>query len=294
MIFLMRLHKYIMKKNKRLDKKTIIAIIWLVFTVSLASWWMRLGLQFMGPKKSMILSEGITLVFFILLGGVALIYYIYAERRQRIQTEEFFASTNHEIKTYIASVRLRAEGLADDLKDPLEISEAKKIVSDTVRLEMQIENSLIFAAGKQHQLFLQKTDLKQYLERLNDSWIDIKIDVVGDGFIITDKRIFNIIVKNIIQNSIVHGKASQIQIKITQDNKDTIIKFKNNGLEFAGDLAKLGKLFYRHQNTSRSGIGLYLVKMLSEKLDGTVMFNLGEDKGLETVLTFSRRLSEKV
>ncbi len=278
-----------MKKNKHnRDYKTLIAIIWLIFTVSLASWWMRLGLQYMGSKRSMILSEGITLVCFISLGGIALIYYIYAERKQRKQIEEFFASTNHEVKTYIASVRLRAEGLADDLSDPQEASEAKKIVADTVKLEMQIENSLIFAAGDQYQVFLQSIDLKQYLERFNDSWVNITIDVTGDSKLSTDKRILSVIAKNIIQNSIIHGKATQIDINIKEENKHTIVHFSNNGLPFEGEFSKLGMLFYRHQGTSRSGIGLYLVKMLSQKLNSEVSFSIGHNKGLETMLRFPR------
>jgi signal transduction histidine kinase len=291
---MMVIKKYIMKKNNNIDKKTIFAITWLIFTVSLAAWWMRLGLQFMGPKRSMILSEGITLVIFILLGGVALVYYIYAERKQRIQVEEFFASTNHEVKTYIASVRLRAEGLADDLVNLEDISEAKKIVADTVKLEMQIENSLIFSAGNQYQIYLQTIDLKQYLEGLNDSWVNIIIKVEGSFQLSTDKRIFNVIIKNIIQNSIVHGKASQINITLKEANNNIAISFSNNGLPFVGDLTKLGILFYRHQDTSRSGIGLYLVKMLTKKLAGNVSFNLGKNQGLETTLHFPRGIDDKV
>ncbi len=269
-----------MKENKLIDWKIISAIIWLVFTVSLASWWLALGLKYSTEKKTMIVMEGLTLIFFVAGGGVALIYYVLQERKRNFKLNQFFASANHELKTYMASLRLRAEGLSEDLEGKPESEDASKIVSDTVRLELQLENSLIFSEPSNRQVFLEEIDLSAYLSGIKDQWPNIELIVQGQTSLKADKRMLEVIVKNLIQNAIVHAKATSIIFSL-EANK---IIISNNGDVFSGDLEKLGQMFYRHQHQSRSGIGLYLVQNLGNSLGISTSFKLSENGTLKIVL----------
>lgn len=273
-----------MKKNKLIDWKIVSAMIWLLFTVSLASWWLALGLQYSTAKRSMIIGEGLTLILFIASGGIALIYYILEERKRNYQLNQFFASANHELKTYMASLRLRAEGLSEDLEGAPQAKDASKIVSDTVRLELQLENSLIFSEPKNRQIFKESIDLREYLEGLDEQWMNIKISIIGNCKLKADRRMIDVIIKNLIQNAIIHAKASEISFKLEEKG---LVLITNKGEAFKGELLKLGELFYRHQHKSRSGIGLYLVKTLCESLGGKVNFSLSDDKSLRVQLEFS-------
>jgi signal transduction histidine kinase len=272
-----------MKKSKLIDWRIVSAIIWLLFTVSLASWWLALGLQYSTGKKSMIIGEGLTLILFIASGGIALIYYILEEKKRNYQLNQFFASANHELKTYMASLRLRAEGLSEDLAGKEQAKDAAKIVSDTIRLELQLENSLIFSEPKNRQVFLESIDLREYLESLSEQWMNIKISIKGEFKLRADRRMIDVIIKNLIQNAIIHAKASEIIFEL-QDRGLVVVT--NLGKPFIGELPRLGELFYRHQHKSRSGIGLYLVKTLSEALGGKVAFSLSRDKTLKVELEF--------
>lgn len=271
-----------MKEDKLIDWKIVSAIIWLVFTVSLASWWMALGLKYSAAKHNMILAEGLTLIVFIAGGGIALIYYVLQERKRNFKLNQFFASANHELKTYMASLRLRAEGLSEDLSGKPEAEDAAKIVNDTVRLELQLENSLIFSEPRNRQVFFEDINIAEYLNAITEQWPNIKILVKGEASIKADRRMLDVIVKNLIQNSIVHASAKEILFTL---DKNTIV-VTNDGNPFSGDLLKIGQMFYRHQHQSRSGIGLYLVKTLTESIDGQVQFHLAEDKTLKTTLEF--------
>ncbi len=272
-----------MKKDKLIDWKIVSAMIWLLFTVSLASWWLALGLQYSTSKKSMIIGEGLTLIVFIASGGIALIYYILEERKRNFQLNQFFASANHELKTYMASLRIRAEGLSEDLEGKDEARAASKIVSDTIRLELQLENSLIFSEPKNRQIFMESINLREYLLGLSEGWMNIKISIKGDSIIRADRRMIDVIIKNLIQNAIIHAKASEITFELGSAG---LVIVTNLGEPFKGELPRLGELFYRHQHKSRSGIGLYLVKTLSESLGGKVAFSLSNDKSLKIELEF--------
>lgn len=272
-----------MKEDKLFNWKINSAIVWLFFTVSLASWWMVLGLKYSGPKKSMIVAEGLTLIVLLAGGGIALIYYILQERRRNFKLNRFFASANHELKTYMASLRLRAEGLSEDLEGRPESLSASKIVRDTVRLELQLENSLIFSEPKDRQLFIEDINISNYLDEIVDQWPNIKIIFAGELCLKADRRLLDVIVKNLIQNAIVHGEASAVNFELGSSS----IVVTNNGKEFIGDLMKLGEMFYRHQHKSRSGIGLHLVKTLVESLGGKTSFELAEDKTLKVKMVFN-------
>lgn len=267
-------------KKKSFEFKITSAIAWLIFTVSLASWWLGLGLQYIGPKKWMIISEGLTLIFFIIAGGVSLIMYMKSEHRMRKQTEEFFASNNHEVKTYITSLRLKAEGLVSDLEGTDEVFEAQKIIDDTVRLELQVENSLLLAAHEQN-IFKENINLKDYFQQMSQLFSDIDVKFNGEDYThSTDKRMFDIITKNIIQNAKVHAGAKCVNVDFKNLETSIELQFTNDGQPFLGNFNKLGELYYRHSSSSRSGIGLYLVKQMITRLNGQLTFSLCENSRL--------------
>ena len=68
----------------------------------------------------------------------------------------------------------------------------------------------------------------------------------------------------------IHTSSKKINIKITQDKKHVHFSYFDHG-EFKGDLEKLGTIFYKHNSTKGSGIGLYLSQKLLEKMDGDLI-----------------------
>lgn len=272
---------------KVVDWKISMAIIWLIFTVSLSIWWTRLGLQYIGPKKGMILGEGVTLIICLTIGGIVLIRYIVRERQKNKEINSFFASANHELKTYTASIRLRAEGLEQDLADSNLSADAQKIVRDTVRLEVQLENSLIFSEPGKKQIFIEDISFANFAKNIHSSLSSGAIVITGDLKIAADKRMLTIILKNIFQNALVHAKASTLYISARQDPKGKVVEISSDGEPFRGTLEKCGVMFYRHQHNSRSGIGLYLVKMLMKCMNHQVHFRTDEHDRFVVELTFS-------
>jgi len=53
----------------------------------------------------------------------------------------------------------------------------------------------------------------------------------------------------------------------------------DNGRGFPGDVGQLGKLFVRHARSSGSGVGLYIVRQLIKRMNGTIRFRSSESEG---------------
>jgi signal transduction histidine kinase len=65
-----------------------------------------------------------------------------------------------------------------------------------------------------------------------------------------------------------------------------IIRVRDNGHGFHGDLNRLGKLFVRHTRGSGSGVGLYIVRQLVKRMNGTINFTDSSSNGFLAEMVF--------
>ncbi len=284
-------------KTRPFRWKMIAAIIWLVFTLTLSGWWLIFGLKqidlishLQNAEGSLILRqhrmlvlEGSVLLGLLLGGGVALAYYIIVETRRASQIQRFFAAFTHDLKTSLASLRLQGEALSEDLKDSEHRGLLRRLIKDQVRLELQLENSLFISNTENSKLYLEKISLAEALSSLAQTWGEMKISTEGNAQVEVDTRAFESVFKNLFQNSFIHGRATQIQISITALEAERVkISVRDNGRGFQGEIKKLGQVFYRHNSTSGSGIGLYLTSLLVRQMGGEVKFIAQPSEGFVT------------
>ena len=132
------------------------AASWMVFTVALASWWLIFGLSqarqlgaLEGPDAAqvgrvarMLVFEGAVLVGMLVAGGVALLVAIRLEQRRRRDLRSFFMAFTHDLKTSLTSLRLQAEALREDLPEAAANPNLQRMLKDSVRLQLQLENAL--------------------------------------------------------------------------------------------------------------------------------------------------------
>lgn len=290
--------------QRKFDFQIGAAIAWLAFTLTLAGWWLVFGLRQaklivelnhqqaleLARHQRMLIWEGSILFGLILCGGAALISYIYQLRKRSRQIREFFATFSHETKTSIARLRLQAESLQEDLKDS-QSPILGRLIRDTVRLELQLENSLFLAQDEDVRLIFESISLSETLENFLHQWPDIEFKIDRDIQFMADRRAVESIFKNIIQNSVIHGKAKKIKVTAeTQGEGRITIRFQDDGLGLQGDVEKLGHLFHRHYSGSGSGLGLHIVRRLIQRMHGTIAFRANSGQGFCCELSFARSL----
>lgn len=269
------------RASRRLSMKFALAAVWLVFTVALATWWLIFGLGRMESdmpvdrQHRMLVSEGGVLIALLIVGGGALLYNIRVEARRARQVEEFFASFTHDLKTSLASLRIQTESLRDDLEgstvDFANSGQNKllaRIMSDAGRLETQLENALFLADADKSSMLLEDVSIKELIYSLAHLWPRMKIQVHGDVSVLADRRALESIVRNIAQNSSRHGQALTLDVRCESRDAFAVVQFKDDGRGFAGNVKRLGEIFGRQTGLSGSGIGLYLVAKLVERLGG--------------------------
>jgi len=283
--------------------RIVIALVglWVVFTVTLAGWWLVFGLRQLDLLNrlklegaadfhrhyQMLLWEGGILILSLIGGGLALFYYARREQKRHAQVEEFFAAFTHDAKTALASLRLQAESLREDFADAEHSPLLDRLLSDTLRLQLQLENSLFLVNLARGAFFLEPISLRDRIDTLRHHWPDLLITQSGDGVIMADARALESVLTNLVQNSVTHGQASEVDVIVKRcDNGRLIVRVSDNGHGFHGDLRRLGKLFVRHTRGSGSGVGLYIVRQLVKRMNGTIVFTDASSSGFVAEIDF--------
>src|SRR5207245_1553301 len=122
----------------------------------------------------MLMWEGGVLIASLIGGGLALYYYARREQQRHARVEEFFAAFTHDAKTALASLRLQAESLKEDLgskPSPL----LDRLLQDTLRLQIQLENSLFLVKLPSGRLLIEPVKLSNLIDTLRYHWPDVTI-----------------------------------------------------------------------------------------------------------------------
>src|SRR6266849_125320 len=297
-----------MRERKR--NRVVIALVglWVVFTVTLAGWWLIFGLRQLDLLNrlnlegavalhrhyQMLLWEGSILIASLIGGGLALFYYARREQKRHAQVEEFFAAFTHDAKTALASLRLQAESLREDFANAGPNPLLDRLLSDTLRLQLQLENSLFLVNLTRGKFFLEPIRLSNRVETMRLHWPDLAITQSGDGTVMADARALESVLTNLVHNAVTHGQARKVDVKVKLSDGRVQVRVSDNGRGFQGDFNELGKLFVRHTPSSGSSVGLYIVRQLVRRMNGSITFQNGGSGGFTAEFDFSNAETSEV
>ncbi|MCG8611877.1 MAG: HAMP domain-containing histidine kinase [Pseudomonadales bacterium] len=262
-----------------------------------------------GPGASIILWTSLILFLVLISGFIALYALGLRQIRLARQQQDFVSAVSHELKTPLTSIRMYGEMLREGW-----VSDAKKreyydfIHDESERLSRLIANVLQLARMERNDIKLDcKTLAVTTLADIIRSKVSSHIERAGFSFeqtldancedlqIHIDSDAFTQILINLIDNAIKFSrnadiKKIDIQIKCEQ-NRQVVFSVRDYGPGIAkSQLKKIFQLFYRQGNeltreTVGTGIGLALVKQLTEAMGGKVDV-VNEETGLRFELVF--------
>jgi signal transduction histidine kinase len=297
--------------ERRLRLLVLAQATWMILVAILGAWWGRLLLkqasriaelevmtgattnsaQIQWLKTQRMLSGESVSFFVLVLASTALLFSLYWRDLKRSRSiQAFFASVTHELRTPLTSIRLQAESIADISGDPAQKALIERLLEDTLRLESQVERTLELARVEGGgPVLLQTVQVKPWLDRAIHSWKSVYRDRVDfktefeDVSVSADPAALQVILKNLLENSIKHSKRIPVVVDVRAGNG--FISFQDNGGGYAGNTRRLGELFFRGAGSQGSGVGLYLVQVLMRRMGGDAVFS--NEGGFRVDLHFS-------
>jgi signal transduction histidine kinase len=273
-----------------------LTLLWVLMLLGLGSWWLYLVFKLHASMSSLNLPElgsqsrflnmmrwegSFFFIFLILLGGSLTIMY-FRDMRKSKAMQAFFASLSHELKTPLASMRLQAEVIKDLIEDETHSHEqlsalTRRLIEDTNKLESELEKSLQLSRIEQDgTLTLVPVSLERFLKRYQQKLPDhlkvvMKIEAEAQE-VLADELALGMIFRNLFENTLRHNpKTDKIEITGIKRGMTVEIVYDDHGTIFSGDTKMLGNLFYKFNSSKGSGIGLYLIKNLLRKMQGSLL-----------------------
>jgi signal transduction histidine kinase len=197
--------------------------------------------------------------------------------------------------TPLTSVRLQTEAIAAG-EPTQELIE--RLLVDTHRLESQIDKTLELARLEGGgQLAEQAIRLGDWLPRVlgglvaaegNGTALEVRVapdlpPVRGDT------AALQLILRNLVENSLRHGERERLNIEVRAEpeGRGVVVRYHDDGRGYEGDPAKLGRLFQRGGESRGTGVGLYLVRVLMDRMGGSVGFANAPGGGFAVTLHFA-------
>ena len=301
----------------------ILASVWILLVMILGAGWVVLVINqarqiselqaLTGSADSAVAAQwastrrrivGESAVFLLLLLAVsALLAWLYwRESRRARGMQAFFATVTHELRTPLTSIRLQAEAIAEgDQRAEL----ARRLLEDSSRLESQIDKTLELARIEGGgPLAEQSVPLRGWLDRAlagiaaaHGERVAVRVHV--DNLlppVQADAAAVHMILRNLVENSVRHAGLERVQVQLTarRDGEWVLVEYHDNGAGTTVQGRELGRLFGRGAGSGGSGVGLYLVRALMERMGGRADFFSAPGAGFRVELKFAASSQEAV
>lgn len=203
-----------------------------------------------------------------------------ANEKEAIENNKtVIATLSHDIKTPIASIRAYAEGLSANLDSTYEkrekyLSVITKKCDEVSRLTDDLFLHSISDLDKL-KLTPEMIEICAFTESVVNEISAEREDVIFiTAFVNADKNRFTQLCENIINNARKYAKTN-IEVFFTMENENIILHFRDHGKGIPDEnMPFIFDKFYRGNNCGSeqgSGLGLYIVKYIAEKMGGNVI-----------------------
>lgn len=212
------------------------------------------------------------------------------------EREDYIRLWSHEIKTPLTRIKLILENHESDINEAL--NKQILIIQNQLDLLLTYERLKSFNTD----LHFKKVDLKNECNRCLKNLMEMAVDkdiIVQNRLekvtYLTDQKWIEVIIEQILLNAI---KYSHPGGQIIIEGENNILKVIDNGIGIsAEDLPEIFKAGYigknARQSNNASGLGLYLVKQICQKLEIKIKIQSTEGHGTVVNLYLNPKLIQK-
>ena len=216
-------------------------------------------------------------------------------RKRNQELDKFVYSTSHDLRAPLTSIMGLLQ-LIEIENDPKNINKYLGLIkTSALNLDNFIKDIVDYTHNNKKDVEYRQIDFEELvsscLEKVNympSSYsIEKHISVKSSLPFYSDYRRLGNLLTNLISNAIKYCNSSRndcfLKIIIETDEEQALISIEDNGIGISKEhISKVFNMFYRASDDSKgSGIGLYIVKEIVDKLKGTI--TVASDLGKGTI-----------
>ena len=260
-------------------------------------------------KKKAWIYEGITLGIITLIIGGGMFVYVDKILRLNAQQNNFLLAVTHELKTPISAARLALQTVKKDTSLKLLPKMLEMANSNLLRLSNMVEQILM--ATRFESKFVDPVfSEKNISELIQEAIISLELTAERKGRLLTntpngiigevDEKMLKTVIKNLITNAFKYSEdESVVEIILTDSMSQYQIQVIDQGIGILdSDKKRVFEKFYRvgeekTRSQPGSGLGLYLVKQITEMHGGKVSILDNKPQGAVFILKINKQQQTK-
>lgn len=247
-----------------------------------------------------------TVMMGLLFWGIIWIYRnLQNKLKLRRQQNNFMLAITHELKTPLASIKLYLETIQ---KRALTKEQTETMItnslSDVNRLRDLVDNILLAAQleGSKYELQQHEISLTDVVQTVVDRFVlprnlkdRVVLDLERELYIESDENAIEMMLTNLLVNAIKYSPAEgKIKVRLSGKSGHAILSVSDEGMGIPDEEKEaVFTMFYRSgdeltRKTKGTGLGLFIVKSLMNRLGGEIKIKNNLPKGTIFELTFKQ------
>ena len=209
---------------------------------------------------------------------------------------QLLMAISHELRTPITKAKLRMEFMPEsNEKDQLkeDINEIDLLISDLLEAERLNNDHSALVSER----VLLANFIRSIAESFKSNNGEIEIEIpVNDLEFEIDKLRIRLLITNLLNNAVRHGKGNLINVRVSFSGDRGIIEVKDNGEGISEEhITQITEPFYRadsarQRNTGGFGLGLYLCRLIAQAHGGEMIIVSQEGQGTQITVNLPRKL----
>jgi PAS domain S-box-containing protein len=210
-----------------------------------------------------------------------------------LDLKTFIYKSSHDIRGPLATIMGLVNVSKLELKESTSVKYLDMIDVAAKRLDYMLGELVKAMEIKDVDVFTDKIDFNILTEEILEKFLHfpgysrLKVDkdiVISESFF-SNKSIIETILRNLVENAIKYQKTYGVEpflkIRIMGNNNDVKIIVEDNGIGIEESIhSRIYDMYFRGNDTiNGSGLGLYLVKKGTEKLNGEILLESQPDLG---------------
>jgi len=216
------------------------------------------------------------------------------------ELDKFVYSVSHDLRAPLSSMKGVIEITKDETKDEFILTNLNLLQGSIKKLDEFIIDILNYSRDARQETKKQEINFQEILEDIdanlqhmqgnNSRHVDLKYEIQNSNACHSDKSKINILLNNLISNAIRYQNPRtsnpQVDIQINVTDIETDIIVKDNGIGISKEnQKKVFEMFYRvTENNVGTGLGLFLVKEIVDKLKGQIEIESEIGKGTAFII----------
>jgi PAS domain S-box-containing protein len=220
------------------------------------------------------------------------------------ELDQFVYSTSHDLRSPLLAIQGLLDLLHIDQMGSPEKEYLSMVSESIARLDSTILEILNYSRNARMDVAWRSFNLRSALEVILQDLATVNSDIVvnvdwkGEDEVILDEMRVGIVLKNILSNAVKYSKKGSespfVHVEVDTRLGACLMRVTDNGEGIPSEhIAKIFDMFFRATTTSTgTGLGLYIVKEVVDKLGGSIDLDSTLGEGTTVTVTLPQSLHE--